>query len=64
MEDFDVFTTLNHSGSFGKNFVNFFKKIDMLFTGLGSVRMVKNLFMLSLRSVLFHPERECDFSVF
>ena len=64
MEDFDVFTTLNHSGSFGKNFVKFFKKIDMLFTGLGSVHMVKNLFMLSLRSVLFHPERECGFSVF
>ena len=36
----------------------------MLFTGLGSVRMVKNVFMLSLRSVLFHPERKCDFSVF
>ena len=40
MEDLAVFTALNHSGSFGKNIVKFKKK--MLFTGYGSVRMVKN----------------------
>ena len=32
MEDLAVFTALNHSGSFGKNFVKL-KKIDMLFAG-------------------------------
>ena len=32
MEDLAVFTALNHSGSFGMNFVKF-KKINMLFTG-------------------------------
>ena len=41
MEDLAVFTALNHSGSFGNNFGTF-KKINMLFTGKGSVRMVKN----------------------
>ena len=41
MKDLAVFTALSHSGSIGKNFVKF-KKINMLFTGLGSVRMVKN----------------------
>ena len=42
MEDLTEFTALNHSGSFGKNFVKYKKKINMLFTGEGSVRMVKN----------------------
>ena len=32
MEDLAVFTALNHSGSFEKNFVKF-KKIYMLLTG-------------------------------
>ena len=32
IEDLAVFTTLNHSGSFGKSFVKF-KKKKMLFTG-------------------------------
>ena len=32
MEDLAVFTALNHSGSFGKNFVEL-KKKNMLFTG-------------------------------
>ena len=32
MEDLAVFTALNHSGSFGMNFVKL-KKIYMLFTG-------------------------------
>ena len=41
MEDLAVFTALNHSGSFGKNIVKL-KKKNMLFTGYGSVRMVKN----------------------
>ena len=41
MEDLAVFTALNHSSPFGKNFVKF-KNIYMLFTGKGSVRMVKN----------------------
>ena len=31
MEDLAVFTALNHSGSFGKNFVKFKKKY--IFTG-------------------------------
>ena len=31
MEDLAVFTALNHSGSFGKNFVKL--KKNMLFTG-------------------------------
>ena len=35
MEDLAVFTALNHSGSFGKNFIRFLKKIKMSFTGLG-----------------------------
>ena len=35
MEDLAVFTALNHSGSFGKNFVRFLKKIKMSFTSLG-----------------------------
>ena len=64
MEDLDVFTALNHSGSFGKNFVKFFLKNKYVIYRLRVGRMVKNLFMLSLRSALFHPERECDFSVF
>ena len=33
MEDLTEFTALNHSGSFGKNFVKYKKKIYMLFTG-------------------------------
>ena len=33
MEDLTEFTALNHSGSFGKNFVKYKKKINMLFTG-------------------------------
>ena len=32
MKDFAVFTALNHSGFFGKNFVKF-KKKKYLFTG-------------------------------
>ena len=32
MKDLAVFTALNHSGSFGKNFVKL-KKKKMLFTG-------------------------------
>ena len=36
MEVLAVFTALNYSGSFGKNFVKLKKKkIKMLFTGLG-----------------------------
>ena len=35
MEDLAVFTALNRSGSFGKNFIRFLKKIKMSFTGLG-----------------------------
>ena len=35
MEDLAVFTALNHSGSFGKNFVRFLKKIKMSFISLG-----------------------------
>ena len=43
MEDLAVFTALNHSGSFGKNFVKFKKYIytNILFAGW-EVRMVKN----------------------
>ena len=41
MEDLAVFTALNHSGSFGKNFVKFKKYIYILFAGW-EVRMVKN----------------------
>ena len=33
IEDLAVFTALNRSGSFGKNFVKFKKKITMLLTG-------------------------------
>ena len=40
MEDIAVFIALSHSGSFRMCFVKFKKK--MLFTGYGSVRMVKN----------------------
>ena len=36
LEDLDVITALNHSGSFGKNLVKFEKKkMKMLFTSLG-----------------------------
>ena len=36
LEDLDVITALNHSGSFGNNLVNFEKKkMKMLFTSLG-----------------------------
>ena len=49
MEDLAVFTALNHSGPFGENFVTLKKKLKkkniyiyMLFTGKGSVCMVKN----------------------
>ena len=36
LEDLDVITALNHSGSFGKNLVKFGKKkMKMLFTSLG-----------------------------
>ena len=35
MEDLAVITALNHSGSFGKNFVKLKEKIEMLFTSLG-----------------------------
>ena len=35
MEGLAVITALNHSGSFVKNFVEFLKKIKMLFTSLG-----------------------------
>ena len=31
MEDLAVFTALNHSGSFGKNFVNFKKNKDVMY---------------------------------
>ena len=33
MKDLAVFTAINHSGSSGKNLVNFKKTINMLFTG-------------------------------
>ena len=42
MEDLAVFTALNHSGSFGKNFVKLKKKKICYLTGYGSVRMVQN----------------------
>ena len=42
MEDLAVFTVLNHSGSFGKNFVEL-KKKNVIYR-LRSVRMVKNCF--------------------
>ena len=35
MEDLVVITALNHSGSFGENFIKFRKKIKLLFTSLG-----------------------------
>ena len=41
MEDFAVFTVLNHSGSFGMNFVKF-KKNKYVIYRLRSVLMVKN----------------------
>ena len=41
MKDLAVFIALNHSGSFRMYFVELKKKY-MLFTGYGSVRMVKN----------------------
>ena len=39
MEDLAVFTALNHSGSFGKNFVELKKNKYVIYR---SVRMVKN----------------------
>ena len=43
MEDLAVLAALNHSGSFEKNFFKLKKKKKkVLFTGQGSVRMVKN----------------------
>ena len=33
MEDLAVFTTLNHSGYLGKNFIEIKKKKTMLFSG-------------------------------
>ena len=41
MEDFAVFTVLNHSGSFGMNFVKF-KKNKYVIYRLRSVLMVRN----------------------
>ena len=35
MEDLALIKAVNHSGSFGKNFVMFMKKTELLFTGLG-----------------------------
>ena len=35
MEDLVVITALNHSGSFGENFIKLRKKIKLLFTSLG-----------------------------
>ena len=35
MEDLALIKAVNHSGSFGKNFVMFMKKKKLLFTGLG-----------------------------
>ena len=42
MEALAILTALNHSGSFEKNFFKL-KKKKVLFTGQGSVRMVKKL---------------------
>ena len=35
MEDLALIEAVNHSGSFGKNFVMFMKKTELLFTDLG-----------------------------
>ena len=51
MEVLAVFTALNYSGSFGKNFVKLKKKIKMLFTGLG--RSVFGKLCLCLEGIVF-----------
>ena len=44
MEDLAVITALNHSGSFGENFVMFNeKKVKMLFTRLGRFALGKTV---------------------
>ena len=43
MEDLAVFTALNHSGSFGKNFVKFKKKNKNVIHQPRSVRIGKKL---------------------
>ena len=50
MEDLAVFTVLNHSGSFGQNFVEL-KKKNVIYR-LRSVRMVKHCFFFSEQSTV------------
>ena len=59
MEDLALIKAVNHLGSFGKNFVMFMKKTELLFTGLGRSVLGKTMpFVLStargrrLRAVL------------
>ena len=53
MEDPTIITALNHSGSFGKNFVEFKEKIKILFTSLG--RFVLGKIVPSVLSTTLGP---------